>query len=68
MHNVCVVRFPDEKTGEVPLVWVILKPGMSATEEELQKLVQGQIINAWPELKFLFLHVIHYPLRVNSSL
>ncbi len=41
VKSVCVVPVPDESHGEVPLAFVILKEGHSASEEEIVKLVDG---------------------------
>ena len=35
VHEVAVVGVPDERWGEVPRAWVALRPGTTATEEEL---------------------------------
>ena len=40
---VAVVAKPDEKWGEVPCAFVELKPGMSATEEELIKFARARL-------------------------
>ena len=42
VQNVCVVSVPHEETGEAPLAWVILKQGMSATEQDIQNVVKGE--------------------------
>jgi fatty-acyl-CoA synthase len=38
-----VVGLPDEKFGEVVAVWIRLKPGTAATEEEIRAFCRGQI-------------------------
>ncbi len=43
VKNVCVVGVPNSDQGEAPLAWVILKEGETATGEEIQKLVQGEL-------------------------
>ena len=40
---VAVVAKPDEKWGEVPCAFVELKPGMSATEDELIKFARARL-------------------------
>ncbi len=42
VKNVCVVRVPDKESGEVPLAWVVLKDGMKATEQDIEKTVKGK--------------------------
>ena len=43
VHMCAVVGVPDEKWGEVGKACVVLKPGQSATEEELMKLLQENL-------------------------
>jgi fatty-acyl-CoA synthase len=38
-----VVGCPDEKWGEIPVAFVVLRPGMSATKDELIQFVGGRI-------------------------
>jgi fatty-acyl-CoA synthase len=38
-----VVGRPDEKWGEIPVAFVVLRPGMSATKDELIQFVGGRI-------------------------
>jgi fatty-acyl-CoA synthase len=39
----CVIGVPDEKWGETPLGLVVLKPGASATPEEIVEFVRGRL-------------------------
>jgi fatty-acyl-CoA synthase len=39
----CVIGIPDEKWGETPLGLVVLKPGASATPEEIVEFVRGRL-------------------------
>ena len=41
--DAAVVGVPDERTGELPRAYVVLKKGMSATEEELHTHVNGEL-------------------------
>ena len=41
--EVAVVGLPDSKYGEVISAWVVLKPGLSASSEELRGYCQGKI-------------------------
>ena len=43
VHMCAVIGLPDEKWGEVGKACVVLKPGQSATEEELMKLMQENL-------------------------
>jgi len=43
VHMCAVIGLPDEKWGEVGKACVVLKPGQSATEEELMKLMQDNL-------------------------
>lgn len=41
--DVAVIPVPDEEAGEIPKAFVVLKPGMEATKEDLQEFVAGQV-------------------------
>ena len=41
--EVQVVGIPDERLGEVVVAWVRLKPGETATEDELRRFCEGKI-------------------------
>ena len=41
--EVQIVGIPDERLGEVVLAWIRLKPGESATEDEIRKFCEGQV-------------------------
>ncbi|WP_439588038.1 AMP-binding protein [Hydrogenophaga sp.] len=43
VQDVQVVGVPDARYGEELCAWVVVKPGLSATEEELRAFCQGQI-------------------------
>ena len=43
IQDVQVVGIPDSKYGEELCAWIILKPGQSATEQEIRDFCQGQI-------------------------
>jgi fatty-acyl-CoA synthase len=43
VYEVAVIPVPDEKWGEVPKALVVLKPGMSATEQELLEFCRSRI-------------------------
>jgi 4-coumarate--CoA ligase len=41
--DAAVVGQPDEEAGEVPVAYVVLRPGSEATEEEIAAFVAGQV-------------------------
>jgi fatty-acyl-CoA synthase len=41
--EVQVVGIPNERLGEIVVAWVRMRPGMTATEDEIRKWCQGQI-------------------------
>jgi fatty-acyl-CoA synthase len=41
--DVQVIGIPDQRLGEVVSAWVVLKPGQTATEEEIKAFCQGKI-------------------------
>jgi fatty-acyl-CoA synthase len=43
VEDVAVVGVPDEKFGEVICAWVKLKPGETASEDEIKTFCKGQI-------------------------
>ncbi len=43
IHNASVFGVPDAKYGDEVCAWIVLKPGQSASAEEIQSHCQGQI-------------------------
>ena len=43
VSDVQVIGIPDLRFGEEVMAWVMLKPGETATEEEIKKFCSGQI-------------------------
>ncbi len=43
ISDVQVIGVPDERFGEEVMAWVMLKPGESATEEEIREFCRGKI-------------------------
>jgi len=41
--DVQVIGVPDERYGEEPMAWVVLKPGAAIREEDLREFCRGQI-------------------------
>lgn len=41
--DAAVVGLPDDEAGEIPAAYVVLKPGASATVEEIQEFVASQV-------------------------
>jgi acyl-CoA synthetase (AMP-forming)/AMP-acid ligase II len=53
-----VIAIPDEKWMERPLAVVVLKPGESATEEQLREFLSGQCAKWWVPDRFEFIDEI----------
>ena len=45
--DAAVIGKPDERAGELPRAYVVLKPGSNATEDDVKDFVKGQ-----PDFKF----------------
>ena len=43
VQEAAIVGLPHEKWGEAPFAYVVLKPGVSATEQELIKLCRDRL-------------------------
>ena len=43
VSDVQVIGVPDERFGEEVMAWVMLKPGESASEEEIREFCRGRI-------------------------
>jgi fatty-acyl-CoA synthase len=43
VQDVQVIGVPDERYGEEVMAWVVLKPGIEATEEEIREFCRGRI-------------------------
>ena len=41
--DVAVIPIPDERAGELPKAFVVLKPGASASADDLMTFVEGQV-------------------------
>ncbi|KNC97637.1 uncharacterized protein SPPG_07106 [Spizellomyces punctatus DAOM BR117] len=41
--DAAVISRPDESAGELPRAYVVLKPGAKATEQEVQKFIEGKV-------------------------
>jgi fatty-acyl-CoA synthase len=55
VQEVAVVGFPDEKWGETPRAFVVLKPGASITEDELRQFAREQMAHFKIPQSFIFL-------------
>lgn len=42
IKDCAVVGLPDDEAGELPLAFVVKKPGRTLTEEEVKKYVAGK--------------------------
>jgi len=45
VQDAAVVSKSDERRGELPIAFVVLKPQQSATQDELQQFVAGKHIH-----------------------
>ncbi len=54
VQEVAIVGLPDEKWGETPHAFVILKPGMEATEAELRQFTRDRLAH------FKAPHTVHF--------
>jgi acyl-CoA synthetase (AMP-forming)/AMP-acid ligase II len=41
--DAAVIGLPDDEAGEIPVAYVVLKPGASATDEDVQSFVAGKV-------------------------
>ena len=55
VQEVAVVGFPDEKLGETPRAFVVLKPGASITEDELRQFARERMAHFKIPQSFIFL-------------
>lgn len=60
-----VVGLPDARLGETVLAWIRLKPGMSATEQEMRDYCQGKI--AYFKVPAYIRFVDEFPLTVTGK-
>jgi fatty-acyl-CoA synthase len=66
ISDVQVIGVPDAKYGEAVMAWVILKPGMTATAEELQEFCKGQI--AYYKVPRYFKFVDSFPMTITGKI
>ncbi|KAJ3194448.1 hypothetical protein HK101_002663 [Irineochytrium annulatum] len=45
LADAAVIPTPDERAGELPRAYVVLKPGQKATEKEIQDFIQKKVSN-----------------------
>jgi fatty-acyl-CoA synthase len=55
VQEVAVVGFPDEKWGEAPRAFVVLKPGASITDHELRQFARERMAHFKIPQCFIFL-------------
>jgi fatty-acyl-CoA synthase len=58
VFEAAVVAVPDEKWQERPLCCVVLRPGMSATPEELRDFLAERVAKWWLPENWTFLDAI----------
>ena len=57
-----VIGIPDERAGELPRAYVVLKPDLNISEEDLKKYIAGIIITRRvPVQRAVERDEIHYP-------
>ncbi|MBA2678846.1 MAG: AMP-binding protein [Ktedonobacteraceae bacterium] len=66
VSDVQVIGVPDAKYGEAVMAWVILKPGATATTEELQEFCKGQI--AYYKVPRYFKFVDSFPMTITGKI
>ncbi len=66
VSDVQVIGVPDAKYGEAVMAWVILKPGMTATSEELQEFCKAQI--AYYKIPRYFKFVDSFPMTITGKI
>ncbi len=48
IQDACVIGILDERAGELPRAYVVLKPDMTSSEKEIQEFVKGKTLWRWP--------------------
>ncbi len=66
ISDVQVIGIPDEKYGEAIMAWVMLKPGVQATDEELREFCKGKI--AHYKIPRYFKFVTAFPMTVTGKI
>jgi fatty-acyl-CoA synthase len=66
IQDVQVVGVPSKKYGEQPGAFVILKPGVEMTAEDIQDYCRGKI--AWYKIPKLIEFVVSYPLTASGKI
>ncbi len=66
VSDVQVVGLPDEKLGEAVAVWIRLKPGESATEEDIREFCKGKIAHFKVPQYFRFVDA--FPMTVTGKI
>ena len=56
--DAAVVGLPDEEAGEIPAGYVVLRPGQSATAEQIQEFVAGQVASYKQIRRLTFLDAV----------
>lgn len=61
VRDVAVLGRPDPDDGELPMAFVVLEPGVTASKQDIIQLVKGE--SAFCLLPFLFLASTKYQLN-----
>jgi acyl-coenzyme A synthetase/AMP-(fatty) acid ligase len=43
--DAAVIGLPDDEAGEIPVGYVVLRPGAAASPEEIMRFVAGEVAN-----------------------
>ena len=52
--DAAVIGIPDELSGELPRAYIVLKPGATATAQELVKFVEGRLLMSNQDCSVLY--------------
>ena len=47
IQDAAVIGVPDEQAGEIPMAYIVKKPGQEVEEHDIQQFVEGKVIFMW---------------------